>query len=58
MKGKCNCGKKAVVEFMNYHPPKRREKYGWGYSIKFCDDCKPKHETEHFYIIDGKLLEF
>lgn len=53
MKGKCNCGKKATTEWIN-HTPATKRRSGWAYSIKFCDDCRPKYETEFFHIIDGK----
>jgi len=51
MKGKCNCGKKAVVEYMIIN------KKG-GHTVKFCEDCKPKtpnfYGHESMYIVDGK----
>ena len=39
MRGKCNCGKKATSEWMIYHKD-------YCTTIKFCDDCKPKHEQK------------
>jgi len=54
MKGKCNCGKKAVVEFMNYLPSFNKRKRGVALSMKFCNACRPKRETNTFFIIDRK----
>jgi hypothetical protein len=45
MKGKCNCGKKAVSEFLI-----RNKKAAW--TMKFCSDCKPKHEYQNIIKIN------
>lgn len=45
MKGKCNCGKKATSEYMVRH-------HKYGYTLLFCDSCKPKYDTPAIYRID------
>jgi hypothetical protein len=54
VRGKCNCGKKATSEWMVYHQPKKREKYGSCNTLIFCDKCKPKQESKNFFWIYGK----
>lgn len=44
MKGKCNCGKPATVEYLIREKKSAR-------TIKFCDDCKPKRDTDKMYKI-------
>lgn len=45
MRGKCNCGKRAISEYLI-----RDNKCAW--TILFCADCKPKHDTKIIYRID------
>jgi len=47
MRGKCNCGKKATGEYLI-----RDKKSAW--TIKCCDDCKPKQNTDNITLIYGK----
>lgn len=49
MKGKCNCGKKATVEFLIYF------KNGAS-TMKYCKGCEPKehYNLQHMAKIDGK----
>jgi hypothetical protein len=47
MKGKCNCGKKATGEYLV-----RNKKTAW--TIKLCDDCKPKLKYPELTLIYGK----
>ncbi len=46
-KGKCNCGKKAISEYLITN---KKEKVAW--TVKFCDKCKPKRDSEIIYRID------
>lgn len=53
VRGKCNCGRKAISEWVIYDKPKK-EKY-WGCrTMKYCELCKPKQENENFFCIYGK----
>ena len=54
MRGKCNCGKKATGEWLIRELPKKREKYGTAWTMKWCDDCKPKYFNENIQLIDGR----
>ena len=56
VRGKCNCGKKATSEWMVYHKPKRREKYGSCSTLIFCNICKPKTESGDFFCVYGKTI--
>lgn len=49
MKGKCNCGKKAVAEFLI-----TRKKTAW--SIFVCENCRPKdqYNLKSMQLISGK----
>ena len=49
MKGKCNCGNKAVAEYLVYGKKEVS-------SIKLCEDCKPKlyWNIRRMTLIDGK----
>ena len=47
MKGKCNCGKKATSEWLIQNK-------GTAWTMKYCDNCKPKYKTEGLQLIDGK----
>jgi hypothetical protein len=47
VKGKCNCGKKATVEYVIYHKD-------YATTMKFCDKCKPKYKTKGMEILAGK----
>ena len=46
MRGKCNCGKKAVSEWLI-----QDKKLAW--TIKLCDKCQPKVFVHGIYMIDG-----
>ena len=48
---KCNCGKKATGTWIIHEPPKGRKKHGCAREIDWCDDCKPKRNTETIYQI-------
>lgn len=47
MKGKCNCNKKATSEWLIYLKD-------YVTSMKFCNKCKPKLNTNNLTLIDGK----
>jgi len=47
MRGKCNCGKKATSEWLIYS-----KKTAW--SMKYCDNCKPKYADKTVQLIYGK----
>ena len=49
MKGKCNCGKKAVAEYLITN---HRSKTVW--SMIYCDACKPKYTSPDIQLIYGK----
>jgi len=50
MKGKCNCGKKAIKEFLVRD---FKDKTVW--CIKLCENCTPQHDytNKHLTLIDG-----
>lgn len=47
MHGKCNCGKKATSEWAVHLK-------NYASTLKFCNDCRPKHKTKNLSIIYGK----
>lgn len=47
MKGKCNCNKKATSEWLVIDKKTAS-------TLKFCDKCKPKSNTNNLILIDGK----
>jgi hypothetical protein len=44
-KEKCNCGKKATSEYLI-----KDKKAAW--TVKFCNECKPKRDNKNIYRID------
>ena len=44
MKGKCNCGKPATGEYLVRNKSKGKT-VAW--TIKLCNDCKPKRKNVH-----------
>lgn len=54
VRGKCNCGKKATSEWVVYHQPNKKSKYGSCNTLIFCDKCKPKQERKDFFCLYGK----
>lgn len=49
MKGKCNCGKKATAEYLIIDQKKNTAR-----TMKFCSNCKPKHNSKDIQLIYGK----
>lgn len=58
MRGKCDghfCNKKATGEYLIQVPPSNKKvKHGTAWTMKYCDDCKPKALNNNITLIYGK----